>query len=163
MNPRNPHPNLFSWVYESIYIKLIFDECLFGVFILMACIYMVCNYGVCVSIWCIPMVCIGRLCVHMVCIYMLCVNLCVYLWCVRVWQFDHCPCLFNWPSIARIDAGPVLRGCISMHCTPKKNVCTLNWKKKIIIKKIFSFYKYDKNNKILAHKTNCNETCDNFH
>jgi hypothetical protein len=23
-------------------------------------------------------------------------------------------------------AGPVLRGCISMHCTPKKIVCTLN-------------------------------------
>jgi hypothetical protein len=30
-------------------------------------------------------------------------------------------------------------------------------------KKYYFFYKYDKNNKILAHKTNCNETCDNFH
>ena len=25
-----------------------------------------------------------------------------------------------------LHAGPVLRGCISMHCTPPKNVCTLN-------------------------------------
>ena len=30
-------------------------------------------------------------------------------------------------------------------------------------KKDFFLYKYDKNNKILAHKTNCNETFDNFH